>query len=163
MRRMKHLKRLGPGTLAILFTVFAADRATAGSVEPPAVPASFEIQVDPASVTPGSQTRVSVRLSPADGVKINRYPRIRLAVEAQDGLVGAAEGSVGNDKAPPPGQMESNYFKHVDPVELTLTIDPAATRGTHEIPAKLTYFYCVAASGFCAPKTVPVEIALAVE
>ncbi len=77
--------------------------------------------------------------------------------------MGEAEGSVGNDKAPPPGQMDANYFKTVDPVELTLSIDAAAPDGTHDIPAKLTYFYCVTASGFCAPKTVPVDITLRVE
>ena len=110
-----------------------------------------------------SQTQVLLQLSPVDGVKINRYPRIRLKVPQMDGLVAAVEGSVGNDKAPPPGQMDTNYFKRVDPVKVTLTIDDEAPDGMHKIPAKLTYFYCVTASGFCAPKTVPVEITVRVE
>ena len=29
-----------------------------------------------------------------------------------------------------------------------------------EIEAKLTYYYCVVESGFCAPKRVPVNIPL---
>ena len=119
--------------------------------------------MDPVVVAPGGETTVSLQLSPIDGVKINRYPRIRLKVPQEDGLVAAAEGSVGNDKAPPPGQMDKNYFKKVDPVEVTLSIDEDASKGTHEISAKLTYFYCVTASGFCAPKTVPLEITLRVE
>jgi hypothetical protein len=56
--------------------------------------------------------------------------------------------------------MDKNYFKTVDPLALLLSIDPAAETGTHELEAKLTYFYCVSASGFCAPKTVPVKFAV---
>jgi len=163
MRAMLHLKRYVPVALGVWVALFAADCAAAGSPEPPAVPALFDLRVRPEAVSPGGEATVSVTLEPAEGVKINRYPRIRLQVAAIDGMVGAAEGSVGNDKAPPPGKMDSNYFKKVDPVELTLTLDPAAPAGRHDIPAKLTYFYCVAASGFCAPKTVAVEIPLRVE
>ncbi len=143
--------------------VLAADCTSAESPKPPAIPAHFELKVDPVVVAPGSEATVLLQLSPVDGVKINRYPRVRLKVPPTEGLVGEAEGSVGNDKAPPPGQMDANYFKKVDPVELTLSIDESAPDGTHEIPAKLTYFYCVTASGFCAPKTVPVDITLRVE
>jgi len=160
---MKHLNLYILASGLLLASTLSADRAAAGSPKPPAVPANFELQVDPPVVAPGGETAVSLRLSPIDGVKINRYPRVRLKIDPAEGLVDAAEGSVGNDKAPPPGQMEKNYFKKVDTVELTLSIDPAAPKGTHEIPAKLSYFYCVAASGFCAPKSVPVEITIRVE
>jgi hypothetical protein len=150
--------------LAGLFLTFlAADGVAAETPKPPAVPAHFELEVHPAVVSPGSQTQVLLQLSPVDGVKINRYPRVRLNVPETSGLVGAIEGSVGNDKAPPPGEMDANYFKKVDPVRITLAIDANAAVGMHEIPAKLTYFYCVKASGFCAPKTVSVEIPLRVE
>lgn len=160
---MKHLNSYKSILVCLLLAFFAADGAAAGSPKPPAVPAHFELEVDPVVVAPGSETTVSLQLSPVDGVKINRYPRVRLKVPQTDGLVAAVEGSVGNDKAPPPGQMEKNYFKKVDPLKLKLSIDDDAPNGTHEIPAKLTYFYCVIASGFCAPKTVPVEITLRVE
>lgn len=163
MSSMKHLNWYNSILICLLFAFFAADGAAAGSPKPPAVPAHFELEVDPIAVSPGSETTVSLRLFPVDGVKINRYPRIRLKVPQVDGLVAAAEGSVGNDKAPPPGQMDKNYFKTVDPVEVTLSIDADASKGVHEIPAKLTYFYCVTASGFCAPKTVSIEITLRVE
>lgn len=149
--------------IGAFLAVFAADCTAAENPKPPAIPAHFELQVDPVVVAAGSKTTVHLQLSPVDGVKINRYPRVRLKVPQSDGLVAAAEGSVGNDKAPPPGEMESNYFKTVDPVRVTLAIDERAPRGTHAIPAKLTYFYCVTASGFCAPKTVPVDITLRVE
>jgi len=160
---MKHLNACILAMFCLGLVVFAADGAAAGNPKPPAVPAHVQVEVDPVVVAPGSEATVSLQLSPVDGVKINRYPRVRLKVPQTDGLVAAVEGSVGNDKAPPPGQMEKNYFKTVDPVRVTLSIDADAPDGVHEIPAKLTYFYCVTASGFCAPKTVPVGITLRVE
>ena len=163
MSRMRHLNIYISILAGLLLVFFAADGTAAESPKPPAVPAHIAIEVDPVVVAPGSETIVSLQLSPVDGVKINRYPRIRLKVPQTEGLVGAVEGSVGNDKAPPPGQMETNYFKKVDTVQVTLAIDDHAPLGMHEIPAKLTYFYCVTASGFCAPKTVPIEISLRVE
>ena len=163
MLGMKHLNRCVASLGCAFLAFFGADDATAGGAKPPAVPANFELEVDPVVVSPGSQATVSLHLSPIDGVKINRYPRVRLQVPEAGVLKEAVEGSVGNDAAPPPGQMETNYFKTVDPVEVTLAIDDDAPGGLHEIPAKLTYFYCVTASGFCAPKTVPVDITLRVE
>jgi hypothetical protein len=105
---------------------------------------------------------VLLQLTAAEGVKINRYPRIRFKVPETAGLIAATEASIGNDKAPPPGKMDENYYKTVDPVAMTLEIDPNASSGTHEIEASLTYFYCVTASGYCAPKTVPVQFAFRV-
>jgi hypothetical protein len=160
---MKHLNRYALIFGLLLAPYVIADWAAAGSPAAPAVPANFELRVSPRVVAPGGEATVSLLLSPIKGVKINRYPRVRLQIPRADGLAAAAEGSVGNDKAPPPGQMESNYFKKVDPVELVLSVDAGAPSGTHEIPGKLTYFYCVAASGFCAPKSVPVEITIRVK
>jgi hypothetical protein len=104
-----------------------------------------------------------VRLQPKAGIKINRYPKIKLHVPAREGLVAEARVEVGNDRPPAPDAMEKNYFKVVDPVELRLPVDSAAPHGDHEVEAKLTYFYCVTESGFCAPKRVPIKIPLAVQ
>jgi hypothetical protein len=58
----------------------------------------------------------------------------------------------------PPDAKESNYFDTVDPVQLELQVDASAPVGQHAIAGKLTYYYCVTASGFCAPARVPVKI-----
>ena len=97
MSRMKHLNTYISVLICLVLAFFAADGAAAGSPKPPAVPAHIELEVDPVVVAPGSQATVSLQLSPVDGVKINRYPRVRLKVPQTDGLVGAVEGSVGND------------------------------------------------------------------
>ena len=43
-------------------------------------------------------------------------------------------------------------------MELLLRLDKAAPSGKHEIQGKLSYAYCVIASGYCAPVRVPVNI-----
>lgn len=120
--------------------------------------ATVRILVDPTPVAAGTEARVTAQLVPNAGIKINKYPKIKLAVAEQAGLVAPAEGSVGASAPPPPEDLESNYFKTIDPVSLSLKLDGKAAKGKHEIPARLTYFYCVAASGYCAPARVNVKI-----
>jgi len=95
-------------------------------------------------------------------VKINRYPKIKLQVPAQEGLVRQSEAAVGNDRPPPPDKSQSNYFDEIEPLRLSLGIEESAAKGDHEIEGKLVYYFCVPASGFCAPKRVAVKIPVAV-
>jgi hypothetical protein len=131
--------------------------AAPGSI-PAGENASLKILVEPNPVVAGTEAKVTAQLVPNAGIKINKYPKIKLAVAEQAGLVAAAEGSVGAAAPPPPEDLESNYFKTIDPVSVPLKLDPKAAKGKHEIPARLTYFYCVAASGYCAPARVNVKI-----
>lgn len=130
--------------------------------KPPEVPAEIVISVSPETVAPGEKVRVSLRLEPIKGVKINRYPMIKLQVPAREGLVDEAEVTLGNSTPPPPEKMNTNYFEKVDPLELTLPVAAAAARGTFELEGKLTYYYCMPASGFCAPKRAAVKIPVVV-
>jgi hypothetical protein len=136
--------------------------APAGTIKPPKEPAKLAVSVSPEAVAPGESARVTVRLEPIPGVKINRYPKMKLSVEAREGLNGGAEVAVGNDKPPPPEKLTTNYYETVEPLELTIELDPAAEPGRHEIEGRVKYFYCVTASGYCAPArasvSIPVEI-----
>jgi len=132
------------------------------AAKPLAKPAEIEIEVAPSTIAAGDEAQITLQLEPIDGVKINRYPKITLVIGEAEGLHGASRAELGNSTPPPPDKMDTNYFKTVDPLKLTLPFAGAAPAGRHEIAGKLTYFYCVTASGFCAPKrvdvTIPVEI-----
>ena len=80
-----------------------------------------------------------------------------------EGIVAEASGSVGSKTPPPPDEMDNNYFKTVDPLVLNLQLEPGLKAGEYEIPAKLKYFYCVKASGYCAPKKEELSITVTVE
>ncbi len=106
---------------------------------------------------------VTVKIDPKPGIKINKYPKIKLQVFAVPGLVSAAEQSLGNPAPPPVDQLDANYFHGtIDPLTITLHLDAQAAKGPHGVRAKLSYFYCVATSGYCAPAkaelTLPVTV-----
>ncbi len=116
------------------------------------------ISVDPSTVHPGGDAEVTVGLVANKGFKLNRYPKIKVVIPEKEGLVAASETSLGNDAPPPPDMLEKNYFGTIDPLRLKLHVDKAASPGRHEIEGKLSYFYCVAASGYCAPARIPIKI-----
>jgi hypothetical protein len=121
------------------------------------------ISVAPEPASPGSDAAVTVVLKPGPGIKLNKYPKIKLQVPASPGIVAAADGAIGASAPPPSDQLESNYYKGtVDPLVVRLAVDPSASSGRHEVHGRLSYFYCVAASGYCAPAKVDVSIPITV-
>ena len=63
----------------------------------------------------------------------------------------------------PDGDVVSiGIFDTVDPLEFDLQVESSAPPGEHMLSGNLTYFYCIKASGFCAPKKTTVEIPLLV-
>jgi len=151
-------------TLVLPIAVAAALALTgvAATVKPPETPAKITVDVTPHAVAPGGEAEVTLKLAPIDGVKINRYPKIKLRVPTQEGLVAETEASIGSSTPPPPDK-KTNYWDRVDPLVVKLTLDDAAASGNHEIAAKLTYYFCVPASGFCAPKRVPIKIPIVIQ
>lgn len=126
-------------------------------------PVDLKVTVEPAAATPGSAVEVKVQMTPKSGFKINRYPMISLKVPAIDGMVAAAETKVGNKTPPPLDKQGKNYFKTVDPIVLPLSLDEGAMKGEHTIPAKLKYYYCVAASGYCSMMRADLQIPVTVQ
>ena len=124
--------------------------------------ARIDVQIAGQPIAPGQTARVTVTVVPASGVKINRYPKIKVTVDEVEGLVAAAEASMGNPKPPPVDDPESNYFKKPEPLELDLTLSADAPSGRQEIEGKIKYFYCVTSSGYCAPAraavTIPINV-----
>lgn len=126
-------------------------------------PARIDIKVLSGAVRPGEQATVQLRLEPAKGVKINRYPQIKLSLPGHAGLYESATAVLGNPTPPPADRMDDNYFKKIDPIEIKLSIADNATPGIHMIEAQLVYFYCVTDSGYCAPARIPLSIELNVQ
>ena len=155
---MTYPKTLMLATAIVLSGTFVAAQPAKGPKEP----VILEITVSPSSIAPGDEATVTVQITPKEGVKINRYPKIKLQIPGAEGLVAEAKAEIGSAKPPPPDQMDKNYYKVVDPIEVTISLDQAATAGSHNLEGKLTYFYCVTASGFCAPARVPIQIPIAV-
>jgi hypothetical protein len=150
-----------PCFLAVL--ALALSPAVAAPKAATDAPVKVDVAVSPETVGAGSEASVTVKIATKPGIKMNKYPKLKLRIPAVAGLVDGAEQSLGNPAPPPPDNMETNYFHGaVDPLNVTLHLDPQAQKGRHDIRAELSYFYCVAASGYCAPAkaelTIPVTV-----
>ena len=152
---------------SVVAILICAVSASGTPPEPASVTSDAQVKiavsVAPQPVGAGSDASVTVKLDPKPGIKLNKYPKIKLQIPAIEGLTASADQSVGNTAPPPADQLEANYFHgSADPLNVTLHLDAHAATGRHEIRAKLSYFYCVAASGYCAPAkaelTIPVTI-----
>jgi len=160
---MQGVKILAAFLAIVTLAVSAAGAAPDGRLAASEAPVKVAVAVSPEAVDAGSDTSVTVRLDPGPGIKMNKYPKIKLQIPAVPGLVDAAEQSLGNSAPPPADQLDTNYFHGgVAPLTITLHLDAQAAKGRHVIRAKLSYFYCVAASGYCAPAktelTIPVTV-----
>lgn len=144
-------------------SVLGASSGSYAAPEAPELPVAVTVSVAPGAVAAGSDAKATVSLVPKPGIKLNKYPKIKIQIPAAGGLVAAAEASIGNASAPAADQLEANYYHGaVDPLTVSFHVDAAATHGRHEVAAKLSYFYCVAASGYCAPAKVAVTIPVTV-
>ena len=157
---MRNLLRLAVFSSAVILAIVTA-AAPASSADAP--PVTVSIAVDPKPAAAGSDVAVTVRLAPKEGIKLNKYPKIKLQLPAEPGVAAAAEASIGNTAPPPADHLDANYYTgEVDPLVVKVHLDSGAARGTHDLRGKLSYFYCVAASGYCAPAKVDVTVPVAV-
>lgn len=157
------LSRIPGRGLALVLLLGGVGSILAGSPpKPPAEPAKITVSVSPEALSAGEVARVAIRLQPKDGVKINRYPQIKIVVPELGTWMPGAAAAIGDRTPPPPDKIGTNYYGTVDPLEFDLPIRTGAPKGRHAIEGQLTYFYCVAASGFCAPAHVPVSIPIVV-
>lgn len=125
-------------------------------------PVQVRVFVSPESVAPGGELAAMFELTPSAGIKLTRYPKIRIEIPAQEGLASPASKALGSDDPPTADRLASNYFGKLDPIRLDLKLDPAAARGRHELRARVSYAYCVTASGYCAPVRTEVRIPVTV-
>jgi hypothetical protein len=138
----------------------APSAADSGSTE---APVKWTVTVAPAPVAAGGDGAATVTLVPKAGIKLNKYPKIKLQIPASAGLIDAAEGSMGNAAPPSADNLDANYYHgEVEPLTIKFHVDAGAAPGRHDVSAKLSYFYCVAASGYCAPAKVAVSIPVTV-
>lgn len=163
-RKIAAMTRLAKVSSVLVLAVSAAWAGPSpGRTDPSDTPVKVVISVSPDAVAAGAEAAVTVKLEPKSGIKLNRYPKIKLQIPAAEGLASAAEGSMGNPGPPPPDKLEANYYHGtVDPLVVKVHLEASASKGRHELAGKLSYFYCVAASGYCAPAKVDVSIPVTV-
>ena len=93
MRIMKRFKPIL--TICLVLTLFSISAELQAA--PPAEPAKLQLELDPVEVFAGGETELTLLLTPIEGVKINRYPKIKLEFPDQSLLKAGATASIGTD------------------------------------------------------------------
>jgi hypothetical protein len=140
---------------------FLAGLPLAAQVKPPAEPAKVRVSIDPQVVAAGERTEVTVALDPMEGVRIARYPGVKVRIDGQAGLVAEQQLVAGDTKPPAPDALDRNYFDRLEPLRLSLQLEAGAPPGRHELGGEVTYAYCIP-SGLCSrakvPLTFPIQV-----
>jgi hypothetical protein len=127
----------------------------------PDIDLKIEVSLAPGPVKAGSKSEAVVKLTPPSGIHINQYPPIRLTFESVPPVIFEPDSyKIGLDAMPDP--PEKNPFKTVDPIKVRFRVAAHAADAKVAVKGKLKFFYCVAASGYCAPGTKEVAFSVPV-
>jgi hypothetical protein len=112
---------------------------------------------NPAPIKAGRKADVTVSFSVVNGYKINRDPKVSLALTP---VPGVALEKKAIEASPVDPKSKDEYFVDLPVLKVGVT---AAKAGKYELPGKLTYFFCSKTDGFCSKQTVDIKIPLQVE
>jgi hypothetical protein len=125
---------------------------TSAAAAIPDVDVKIQVALAPGPVKAGSKSEAVVTLTPPSGIHINQYPPIRLTLENAPPVIFEHDSyKVGLDAMPDP--PEKNPFQTVDPIKVRFRVAPHAADAKVAVKGKVKFFYCVTASGYCAPGT----------
>lgn len=137
--------------------LLAAGTARLAGAASPAAPASNDaaepdvkvvVTAPSGALAPGARGETKVLLSPPSGVHINRYPMVKLKLEAPATIrLDAAELKQGS--ATPIENPEDFPFKVIEPLTVGFSVAPDAPAGATRVTGKLSFVYCIARSGYC--------------
>jgi hypothetical protein len=158
------MRRLLP-LLAVLIAA-CSPQTTESAAKKKQKPPEMRIEVtqSPEALAAAESGELQVQVVPPEGIALNRYPGITLAIEDAAGLKLDSESAfVGVDK--PLSDPDEFQFEKIDPLRFKVTApDGAGADGGSEAAAKkkmtgtLKFFYCRKKDGFCAPASQKVSV-----
>jgi hypothetical protein len=111
----------------------------------------------PPAVKAGRKADVAVSFNVINGYKINRDPKVSIAITPVAGITLEKKAI---EASPVDPKSKDEYYVDLPTMKIGVT---AAKAGKYELPGKLTYFFCSKTDGFCSKQTVDVKIPLRVE
>ena len=138
---------------ALLTVLLLAQLTAPNSTLPQVMSARFKTA---APLKAGGKSDVTVSFDVMKGYVINRSPEITLTVTAVPGVKLDKFEFKSNPNDP---KSKDEYYVDLPTLKVPVT---AAKAGKYEGPAKLVYFFCSKADGFCSKQTADVKIPLQV-
>ena len=121
------------------------------------LPQVMDVSKTVLAAKPGVRANVSVGFEVKSGFVINRTPPITLKLTETPGVT---LGATSFTSSPDDPKSKDEYYVDLPKISVPVT---AAKAGKYEIPAKLTYFFCSKADGFCSRQVFDVKIPLQVQ
>jgi hypothetical protein len=121
------------------------------------LPQIMSAKFSSAPIKAGKKADVAVSFVVDSRYKINRDPRISIAVTPVAGVTVDKKPIEASSVDP---KAKDEYFVDLPTIKVPVT---AAKAGKFELPAKLTYFFCSKADGFCSKQSVDVKIPITAE
>ena len=146
----------------VLLVAFAAAPLALGIPKPPDLDLKINIAVPQQAVATGAEAEAVVSITPPAGVKLNKYPPIRVTVEGNPPIeFEQTTVKVGLDEMPE--NAELNHFDTIEPIHLKFKVGKHNGDGKIPIRGKVKLTYCVAKSGYCAPVTKDLSFAVPIQ
>jgi hypothetical protein len=142
--------------LLVVFLAVSGPHALAfGKVKPPDLKITVSQSPDPGSG--GMDVEVRVAVAAPDGIALNQYPGITLTVTPAAGLSLAQTEAFVGTKKPIEDPAQFGFKGPIDPLKLAMKVKPGE-KGTRTLDGSLKFFFCVKASGYCAPGEMKLKI-----
>ncbi len=135
----------------IVVTVIAVAALAAGGAVRAADPTPADVKVSvsaPIPAAPGGHSEVIVTFTIPEGIKINRFPPIKLTLTAAEPVsLDKAEWRQGSDQ--PIEKVEDFPFKTVEPMSAGFGVAPGAAPGKYPVSGKIRFITCIQKTGSC--------------
>ena len=122
-----------------------------------ALPQIMEPTYSDKAILAGETGEVEVSFHVKKGYLINRIPPIQLKLEVVEGISLKDTTLLSSSE-----DLQSSDEYYVELPKFDVVVE-APKRGTYEIPAKLVYFFCSKADGFCSRQVVETRVPVTIE
>jgi hypothetical protein len=142
---MKIIVRINRFFIACFFLAGAAHAVAGEDVKITATAAKDTVRA-------GKQTRLFFRMQPREGIHVNVVPAISLElIDAKNFTLPAKKFTPDSTNKTLTTKDGYEIFdpRHVQPVSFAVKIEKGAKPGRYPLKAKLTYYYCSDAEGWC--------------
>ncbi len=116
----------------------------------------------PREVKLGDSGVITVTIETAKGIKLTKYPQTSITLSGDKELT-FEENTIklGQDKMPE--NLMKNFLDKIQPMAFKFKVDKNVDKKMLKVSANISYFYCVAKSGFCAPGVKKIDLLIPVK
>jgi hypothetical protein len=149
-------------TNALVLSLVCALAGAAGLLAAP--PTHFDLSaVFLPAAKPGADAMIAVTFLPRDPqILVNEEPAPRLKLDPEQAVLVDKQPARDAGAAPAFDPARAKSLDPMVPVRFPVALAPKAPKGSHDLKASVTYFYCSKKEGWCRKATADVTVSVRV-